>query len=271
MRRSRSPVSAVSVVVNDMDDKTVLAAENISVHYGGHHVLNDVSIAISRSEIVTLIGPNGAGKTSLIRVLLGLLKPNSGKVSRDNNLSIAYVPQKVHLQDVLPLRVKDFLLLAERYSDEKVMAALSEVQISHLIDKPMQDISGGELQRVLLARALLKEPDFLILDEPAKGVDVVGQQLLYSIIRSIRDNHHCGVLMVSHDLHLVMAATDKVICLNSHVCCTGHPDDVSEHPEYLKLFGSALEGLAVYSHHHDHEHDIHGNVVTHEDGCDHDH
>ena len=257
-----------------MKSNSLLLAENISVRYGDHQVLRDVSIELDQSEIVTLIGPNGAGKTSLIRVLLGLLKPESGVVKRDKNLNIAYVPQKSNVHDVLPLRVKDFLLLAKHYPDKQVMDALDEVEVGHLVDKAIQYISGGELQRVLLARALLKEPNLLVLDEPAKGVDVVGQQLLYSIINNIRDNHKCGVLMVSHDLHLVMAATDKVVCLNSHVCCTGHPDDVSEHPEYIKLFGTALDGLAVYSHHHDHEHDIHGNVINHHDSCDadgHDH
>ena len=246
----------------------MLSAKNICVQYGNHQVLNDVSIELNQSEIVTLIGPNGAGKTSLIRVLLGLLKPDNGTVSKDKALNIAYVPQKTNIHDVLPLRVKDFLLLEKHYPDEKLMDALYEVQIVHLLDKDIQDISGGELQRVLLARALLKEPNLLILDEPAKGVDIVGQQLLYNIIKNIRDSHRCSVLMVSHDLHLVMASTDKVICLNSHVCCTGHPDDVSEHPEYIKLFGSALDGLAVYSHDHDHEHDIHGNVIGNHDGCD---
>jgi zinc transport system ATP-binding protein len=136
---------------------------------------------------------------------------------------------------------------------------------------PMQRISGGEMQRVLLARALLKEPQLLVLDEPASGMDIIGQQALYETIRRIRDKHDCGILMVSHDLHLVMAATDRVICLNSHICCTGHPDDVSEHPEYLKLFGDAIEGLALYSHHHDHEHDLRGNIVDSEHchGCEH--
>lgn len=255
----------------EVNTSLTLSARNINVQYRDHRVLNDVSIELKQSEIVTLIGPNGAGKTTLIRVLLGLLKPDSGTVARDKDLNIAYVPQKVNLHEVLPLRVKDFLLLAKNYPDEKLMDTLNEVQVGHLINKAIQSISGGELQRVLMARALLKEPNFLILDEPAKGVDIAGQQLLYDIIKKIRDNHHCGVLMVSHDLHLVMASTDKVICLNSHVCCTGHPDDVSEHPEYIKLFGSALDGLAVYSHHHDHEHDIHGNVIHHQDECGHDH
>lgn len=246
---------------------TYLQAHNICVSYGDQQILNDVSLELKQSEIVTLIGPNGAGKTSLIRVLLGLMKPSKGYVERSQGLHIAYVPQKVSLRDTLPLRVRDFLSLAKKYPDQKLLDVLNEVQISHLVDKAIQNISGGELQRVLLARALLKDPNVLILDEPAKGVDIVGQQLLYSIIRNIRDKHRCSVLMVSHDLHLVMAATDKVICLNSHVCCTGHPDDVSEHPEYIKLFGTALDGLAVYAHHHDHEHNLHGDVITHKDGC----
>jgi len=255
----------MTVVSNNME--TYLKAHNICVSYGDQQVLKDVSLELKQSEIVTLIGPNGAGKTSLLRVLLGLLKPSQGYVERIDGLNIAYVPQKVNLRDALPLRVKDFLLLSEKRPDEELIDALDEVQVSHLMDKAVQDISGGELQRVLLARAILKDPNVLILDEPTKGVDIIGQQLLYSIIRNIRDKHRCSVLMVSHDLHLVMAATDKVICLNSHVCCTGHPDDVSEHPEYIKLFGSALDGLAVYSHHHDHEHNLHGDVITRDESC----
>jgi zinc transport system ATP-binding protein len=133
--------------------------------------------------------------------------------------------------------------------------------MAHLLDSAVQTLSGGEFQRVLLARALLHRPDVLVLDEPAQGVDIIGQQALYTTIRHIRERHACGVLMVSHDLHLVMAATDQVVCLNTHICCTGHPDDVSAHPEYLKIFGQAMEGLAPYSHHHDHSHDAHGNVV----------
>jgi zinc transport system ATP-binding protein len=183
----------------------------------------------------------------------------------------------MHIDPVLPLRVRDFLRTAGRFNEQQLTRALEEVQIPHLLTSAVQTLSGGEFQRMLLARALLKQPDVLVLDEPAQGVDIIGQQALYQTIKHIRDRHGCGVLMVSHDLHLVMAATDQVVCLNTHICCTGHPDDVSAHPEYLKIFGQAMEGLAPYSHHHDHSHDVHGNVIPlaaenqqegHKAGCD---
>ena len=248
--------------------ETLLNAEHINFSAKGKVILQDVSLQIRQSEIITLIGPNGAGKTSLVRILLGLLKADSGHIHRHRKLRIGYVPQKIHIPQVMPLRVQDFLGLSAtlRFDDRQgrfspVHEVLRELEIDDLFSAAMQGLSGGELQRVLLARALLKKPQLLILDEPAAGMDVIGQQKLYDTVRQIRDVHDCGVLMVSHDLHLVMAATDRVVCLNTHVCCTGHPDDVSEHPEYLKLFGSALNGLALYSHHHDHEHDMHGNVI----------
>jgi len=248
----------------------LLSAENIHFSRNEKVILNDVNLKISQKEIITLIGPNGAGKTSLIRILLGLIKADSGSIYNHKSLRIGYVPQKISIPQVMPLRVCDFLSLSEKRlfgrkkKCQQVRLILQELDIEHLYDSAMQSLSGGEMQRVLLVRALLKKPQLLILDEPAAGMDVVGQQTLYDTIREIRDKHDCGILMVSHDLHLVMAATDKVICLNTHVCCTGHPDDVSEHPEYLKLFGSALSGLALYAHHHDHEHDMHGNVIESE-------
>ena len=237
----------------DLTGTVLLTAENISFSVRGKIILADVSLQLHSKEIITLIGPNGAGKTSLIRILLGLVKATTGKVKREDSLRIGYVPQRVYVPDVMPLRVCDFLNVTGLYSVEQCRQILKEVDCDYLLFSPMQNISGGEMQRVLLARALLKQPQLLVLDEPASGMDIIGQQSLYETVRHIRDKHDCGVLMVSHDLHLVMAATDKVICLNSHVCCTGHPDDVSEHPEYLKLFGSAIDGLALYSHHHDHE------------------
>ena len=239
----------------------LLKAGHIHFTRRGRCILDDVSLDIQRGEIITLIGPNGAGKTTLVRILLGLQKPDRGDVWRAEKLRIGYVPQKIHLPQALPMRVCDFLLLDRGAKREAMQQVLSELNITELADSAMQALSGGELQRVLLARALLRRPQLLILDEPAAGMDVIGQQTLYETVRAIRDRHHCGVLMVSHDLHLVMAATDRVVCLNGHVCCTGHPDDVSGHPEYLRLFGPALSGLALYSHHHDHEHDIHGNVI----------
>lgn len=251
-----------------MDNNILLRAENLTFEVSGKTLLSDINLELHEGEIMTLIGPNGAGKTSLIRLLLGLNEATRGDVYRRAGLKIGYVPQRTSISSVMPLRVVDFLKLAASYNESEIAKVMQEVQLEHILHSAMHDISGGELQRVLLARALLKQPDVLVLDEPAQGVDIIGQQSLYETIKAVRDHHNCGVLMVSHDLHLVMASTDQVICLNTHVCCTGHPDHISGHPEYLKLFGDALDGLAVYSHHHDHEHDIHGNIVS---GHDHDH
>jgi zinc transport system ATP-binding protein len=245
----------------DAGSEVLISASNLAYSIHGHQVLDAVTLALHGKEILTLIGPNGAGKTSLVRILLGLNKATSGEVYRKPGLTIGYVPQQIHIDPVLPLRVRDFLTTAGRFHLQQLVRVLDEVQMPHLLTSPVQALSGGEFQRVLLARALLNQPDVLVLDEPAQGVDIIGQQALYQTIRRIRDRHACGVLMVSHDLHLVMAATDQVVCLNTHICCTGHPDDVSAHPEYLKIFGQAMEGLAPYSHHHDHSHDVHGNVV----------
>jgi zinc transport system ATP-binding protein len=244
-----------------MDKSILLSAKDLTFISKGRTILDGVNLELHEAEIMTLIGPNGAGKTTLIRILLGLSAESSGEIVRRPDLKIGYVPQRVNISTVLPLRVIDFLKLGGVYNSNEISGVMTEVDATHILQSAIQEISGGEFQRVLLARALLKKPELLVLDEPAQGVDIIGQQLLYQIIGSIRKSRSCGVLMVSHDLHLVMAATDQVLCLNTHVCCTGHPDHISEHPEYLKLFGSALEGLAVYSHEHDHEHDIHGDVV----------
>jgi len=242
----------------------LLVAENITYVKRGKTILNDVSLQLCSREIITLIGPNGAGKTSLIRILLGLSEASSGRVQRQPDLRLGYVPQRIVVPDVMPIRVYDFLNVTGLYDESQCLQILEEVNCGYLLHSAMQDLSGGEMQRVLLARALLKKPQLLVLDEPASGMDIIGQQALYKTIQHIRDKHDCGILMVSHDLHLVMAATDRVICLNAHICCTGHPDDVTEHPEYIKLFGDAIDGLALYSHHHDHEHDLSGNIVESE-------
>ena len=242
-------------------NEVLISAANLGYVVRGHRILDAVSLQLHNDEIVTLIGPNGAGKTSLVRILLGLKKASSGEIYTRPGIRIGYVPQKLHIDPVLPLRVRDFLLTAGRFDQARLISVLAEVGMSHLLSSAVQALSGGEFQRVLLARALLHRPDVLVLDEPAQGVDIIGQQALYQTIKDIREQRGCGVLMVSHDLHLVMASADQVICLNKHICCTGHPDDVSAHPEYLKIFGQAMEGLAPYSHHHDHSHDAHGNVV----------
>ncbi len=251
-----------SVTPANAENQPLLAAENIAYIIRDKTILNDVSLQLYSHEIITLIGPNGAGKTSLIRILLGLSQATSGTVQRQQNLRLGYVPQRIVVPEVMPIRVYDFLNVTGHYDVPQCQRMLDEVNCAYLLYSPMQNISGGEMQRVLLARALLKNPQLLVLDEPASGMDIIGQQALYETIRHIRDKHDCGILMVSHDLHLVMAATDRVICLNSHICCTGHPDDVSAHPEYLKLFGDAIDGLALYSHHHDHEHDLSGNIIA---------
>jgi zinc transport system ATP-binding protein len=257
----------------EMHHGSLLSAHGIGYRIAGRQILNNIDLELLPDKILTLIGPNGAGKTTLIRLLLGLSPLQSGEIKRKPGLRIGYVPQRVIIEDTMPLRVRDFLRLAGKYSVAEMQQALVAVEAESAFASPIQKISGGELQRVLLARALLKKPELLVLDEPAQGVDVVGQQALYNLISSLREKHDCSVLMVSHDLHLVMAATDTVVCLNHHVCCTGHPEDVSGHPEYLRIFGNTLEGLAVYSHHHDHAHDIHGDVVDEagEQVCQHDH
>ena len=254
-------------------DNALLVAHDVGFSRQGKTILSDISMQLHSKQIITLIGPNGAGKTSLIRILLGLTRATTGKVTLAPGLRTGYVPQRIVVPDVMPLRVCDFLNVSGNYSIEQCRLILDEVDCEYLLYSAMQNLSGGEMQRVLLARALLKDPQLLVLDEPASGMDIIGQQALYETIRMIRDKHDCGILMVSHDLHMVMAATDRVICLNTHICCTGHPDAVSEHPEYLKLFGDAIDGLALYSHHHDHEHDIHGNIVVSDEchSCEHHH
>ena len=242
-------------------DHILIEAGDIGIRLQGRQVLNGVSLQVGRGEILTLIGPNGAGKTTLVRIILGLLKPDAGRVWRRPGIRIGYMPQRLALSENLPLTVRRFLGLGggRRAVDPRQTAA--ELGISHLLESPMQQLSGGENQRVLLARALLRRPDLLVLDEPVQGVDVTGQSALYGLISQIRDRLGCGVLMISHDLHLVMATTDHVLCLNHHVCCSGHPESVSRHPAYLELFGAAADAeLAVYTHHHDHTHDIHGNI-----------
>ncbi|MHA6491711.1 zinc ABC transporter ATP-binding protein ZnuC [Pseudomonas borbori] len=266
-----------------MSDALIRLA-GVGVAFAGQNVLHDVQLSVKPGEIVTLIGPNGAGKTTLVRTVLGLLKPDNGSVWRKPRLRIGYMPQKLHVDATLPLSVLRFLRLVPGVQRTQVMTALAEVGAEQVIDSPLQSISGGELQRVLLARALLRAPELLVLDEPVQGVDVSGQAELYRLITQLRDRHGCGVLMVSHDLHLVMSTTDQVVCLNRHVCCSGHPEQVSGDPAFVELFGQDARSLAIYHHRHDHAHDLHGEVVdeagglsikgavrphVHGDGCNH--
>ena len=233
----------------------LLALQGIGLSLAGRPILQAVDLRVDAGEIVTLIGPNGAGKTTLVRVALGLLRPDVGEVTRCAGVRIGYVPQRAPVDAILPLTVRRFLTLGGRVERQRLEQVLAQVGALHVLESPVQAISGGEMQRVLLARALLREPQLLVLDEPIQGVDVHGQQELFELIRQIVAERGCGVLLVSHDLHLVMAASHRVVCLNGHVCCTGTPEAVGRDPAYLRLLGSAAATLALYTHHHDHRHD----------------
>ncbi|MBE0500301.1 MAG: zinc ABC transporter ATP-binding protein ZnuC [Desulfuromonadales bacterium] len=228
----------------------------ITLIRGRRHLLQDIDLQLARGEIVTLIGPNGAGKTTLLRVALGLLAPTSGEVQRKAGVRIGYMPQQLQIDPTFPLTVKRFLAMNNRAQQERMLPLLEEVGADQVLDSPLQNLSGGEMQRVLLARALLREPELLVLDEPVQGVDVHGQIDLYQLISRVREQRNCAVLMVSHDLHLVMSATDRVLCLNGHICCSGTPEAVTSNPAFIEMFGlQAIESLAIYSHDKNHRHD----------------
>ncbi len=240
----------------------LVSAEDVCLRVGGRWILQGVTLGVAAGEIVTIVGPNGAGKTMLIRVLLGLVSPTSGHVNRRPGLRIGYLPQKMALDPVLPLSVRRLMTLTMKSPRSSVEAALAETGVAHLTDAAVATLSGGELQRVLLARSLLRQPDLLVLDEPLQGVDFAGTDWLYGLIGDIRRRRGCGVLMVSHDLHVVMAATDHVVCINRHICCAGTPQHVGSHPEYVRLFGArAARQVAIYAHRHDHDHAADGHVV----------
>lgn len=245
------------------DKKSKLASLNkINLNIQGKKILHDISLELQAGKVLTIIGPNGAGKSTLVRILLGLHKPDSGEIWLKPKLRIGYVPQKISIDSLMPLTVKRFVALAGVKNKHEIVTALKEAGVSQLENQAIQQLSGGEFQRVLMARALLRKPELLVLDEPAQGVDVIGQAELYEKISELKKSYGFGVLMVSHDLHLVMQKTDQVLCLNQHICCSGKPDAVSKHPEYQRLFGGLpLEGLAVYTHQHNHCHDLHGDVV----------
>ncbi|OSQ41721.1 zinc ABC transporter ATP-binding protein ZnuC [Thalassospira sp. MCCC 1A01428] len=243
----------------------LIEGQELSLSFGGEAVLDNVSLAISAGEIITLIGPNGAGKSTLVKALLGLQAVERGVITRKPGLRVGYVPQKLAIDRVLPMTVKRFLNLTHHASLSDRVDALKQVGASAVLNSQIGDLSGGETQRVMLARALLRKPDLLVLDEPTQGVDVAGQADLYRLIETIRRDQGCAVLMISHDLHLVMAKTDKVVCFNRHVCCSGLPETVRQHPEYRSLFGyQAADAIGIYHH----EHDLSGQVVG---GCGHDH
>ena len=261
-RPSPESVAAFPPLSSAGDTRYLVKVEELEVRFGRNTILKSVDLRVAPGEIVSLIGPNGSGKTTLVRTILGLVKPRSGRVLRQDDLVIGYVPQRFSVDPILPLTVGRFLAFGRGTNRQAILDGLAEVGAEPLLEAQLHDLSGGELQRVLLARALLRRPKLLVLDEPLQGVDVGGQVSLFERIARLRDQRGCGVLLVSHDLHLVMRGTDQVICLNRHVCCSGKPEAVGQHPEYLSLFGPrAAASLAVYTHHHDHKHALSGDVL----------
>jgi zinc transport system ATP-binding protein len=242
----------------------LLSARDASLEIGGRLILDKVNLDVRPGEIVTIIGPNGAGKSTLVRCMLGLVPLTSGRIIRRKGLRVGYVPQRFPLTANVPLDVRRLMLLTLNASEAEIDAALEETGIANRKSASVASLSGGELQRVLLARALLRKPEILVLDEPVQAVDFIGEARLYELIAEIRKRHGCGILMVSHDLHMVMAESDHVVCLNGHVCCEGGPEKVQGDPEFAKLFGPAAgRVIAAYTHHHDHDHEHHDHGHDH--------
>ena len=242
----------------------LIETRGLSVRRGGAVVLDKIDFSIAPGEIVTIVGPNGSGKSTFLRALLGGIRPSAGRVTRRAGLRLGYVPQRLVLDAALPITARRFLGLPRRVGPGAAEAALARAGVPEIGGHPMAGLSGGQFQRVLLARALLGRPDLLMLDEGAAGLDQPGAAAFYRRIEDVRRETGCAVLMVSHDLHVVMSASDRVICLNGHVCCEGTPEVVAEAPVYRALFGEGTQGaLALYRHHHDH---VHGAECGHDHG-----
>ncbi|KAB7610104.1 metal ABC transporter ATP-binding protein [Amylibacter sp. SFDW26] len=243
---------------------SLVKIKNMTVKLEGHVALTNVSMQISQGEIVTIVGPNGSGKSTLLRTIVGAIQPTSGIVNITDSCKIGYVPQKLHIDATLPITVKRFLCLPKAQNSKNIKSILKRVGSPDIENRQMANLSGGQFQRVLLARAILNEPDLLILDEATQGLDQMGAASFYRLVENLRSTLGCAILMVSHELHVVMSASDRVICLNGHVCCHGTPDIVASDPEYHALFGSGTQGaLALYRHEHNHTH-------NHDGTCDHD-
>ena len=242
------------------ENNILVKLNEVGIRQKDKWLVKGVSLIVEKGKIVTLIGPNGSGKSTTAKIALGIYKKIEGQVEKYTN-NVGYVPQKISIDWTLPLRVNDFMLLTENLKDEAVNEALSLTGVIHLKNKNLGNLSGGEFQRVLLARAISRKPDLLVLDEPVQGVDFTGEIALYELIKKISDTLNCGILLISHDLHTVMSATDHVVCLNGHVCCSGSPSDVARNNEYKALFGEqASQTLSIYEHKHDHVHSNDGEV-----------
>ena len=248
---------AVSESIMSNAEHPLIQASGVNVRIGGRHILENIKLSLSAGEIVTVVGPNGSGKSTLLRALIGAMPVSSGQVTRAPGLRVGYVPQRLHIDPTLPLSVRRFLNLPRRHRRSAIDQALARAGIPGRADAGMSELSGGQFQRALMARALMDEPDLLMLDEASQGLDQTGTADFYRQLEEIRDQFGCGILLVSHDLHVVMRAADRVICLNHHICCQGHPEAVTAAPEYRALFGTDDEAaLAIFRHDpHKHPHD----------------
>lgn len=241
----------------------LIELKNINVAFEQKTALQNINLNIYPNSIITIVGPNGGGKSTLLKILLKLQKPTSGAVIYHKNVRIGYVPQKIHLDHSLPLTVERFLALKKGVTSGEISTALEQLSVAHLRNNNMQRLSGGEMQRVLLARAILNKPNLLVLDEPTQGVDISGQAELYQLIQRTQQQLNCAVLMVSHDLHIVMADSKEVLYINQHICCAGTPETLSNDPTFMRLWGDQLsQNVGFYTHHHNHHHDLHGDVCA---------
>ena len=239
----------------DIGKDTLVALDNAGLSISNKWLVREVTMSVRAGEIVTLIGPNGSGKSTTAKMALGIMAPSEGDVYRKENVQVSYVPQRLSIDWTMPLRVDRFISLTRFLTKKEIKKVLSMTETEHLYDAEVRTLSGGEFQRVLLARAIACSPQFLVLDEPVQGVDFNGEIALYKLIEKIRNELNCGIILISHDLHVVMSSTDRVICLNGHVCCSGTPAVVATEPEFRALFGDrAANELAFYKHQHDHEH-----------------
>ena len=236
-------------------ENLLIELNNCGIYRNEKWLVRGVSIKVFKGQIVTLIGPNGSGKSTTAKMALGILKPDEGNNLIQDDIKVSYIPQKISIDWSLPLRVIDFMNLIEKYNLNNITETLSLTGIKHLLYEDVRNLSGGEFQRLLMARAIAKKPDFLVLDEPVQGVDYPGEIALYKTIQEIVKNLNCGILLISHNLHVVMSQTDHVVCLNGHVCCSGAPKSIVKEAEYIKLFGKNMDPtLAFYEHEHDHNH-----------------